>query len=111
MLRFFVSTMFVLVAFASGVSYGEEIKVTQKGKEFKIDGKKVEELKIKSGDSIEFVNDDSAAHSVFSTSENYKFNLKIQKPNTSSKQTFVKKGEAMVRCAIHPKMKLKVIVE
>jgi len=85
----------------------EEIEVTQKNKEF-MPGT----ITIAPGDTIVFQNDDPITHNMFSRSEGYQFNLKMQKPGVEKKQTFDKPGEAVVRCAIHPKMKLVVkIVE
>lgn len=80
--------------------------ISQKGKQFNPG-----EIMIKAGESVTFKNDDDTSHNVFSTGENSKFNLGIQKPGAETKQSFAAAGETIIRCAIHPKMKLKVIVK
>lgn len=79
--------------------------VSQKGKAFA-----PEEVSIVQGDTIVFKNDDDTAHNVFASSDGLKFNLGIQKQGSESKHAFEEAGEFVVRCAIHPKMKLKVVV-
>jgi plastocyanin len=83
----------------------DEIDVSQKNKVFAPG-----EIQIKVGDTIVFHNDDEITHNIFSRSENAEFNLKMQPPGEDLKYTFDKPGTAMVRCAIHPKMKLVVQV-
>ncbi|NRA67643.1 MAG: hypothetical protein HRU19_24390 [Pseudobacteriovorax sp.] len=105
------SCAFIFTLFTSHAYGSKSHTIGQKGKIFNQEGNKVTEIKIKKGESITFVNDDNTPHNVFSMTKDHKFNLKIQQPNSKSSQTFDKPGEAIVRCAIHPKMKLKVIVE
>jgi plastocyanin len=69
------------------------------------------EIRVSAGDSIAFVNSDDVSHNVFSASDGMKFNLKRQAPRSSVAIAFPKKGMAEVRCAFHPGMKLKVVVE
>src|SRR5262245_55780704 len=83
----------------------EEYDVSQKGKVFAPG-----EIQIKVGDTIVFHNDDQITHNIFSRSENAEFNLKMQPPGEDLAHTFDKPGTAVVRCAIHPKMKLVVQV-
>lgn len=95
-----------IMVLASGtMAQAAEVVVTQKAKKF--DKKKVE---ISKGDSIKFVNADSIAHNVHSRGAG-KFDLGVQKPGSSSSQTFAAAGKYKIRCAIHPKMKLKVTVK
>ena len=89
----------------AGSAGAEELEVSQKGKSFQPG-----ELKVKVGDTVVFHNDDEITHNIFSRSENAEFNLKMQPPGEDLKYTFEKPGTAMVRCAIHPKMKLVVQV-
>ena len=109
----FKKSFFVLVSsiVLCGTVSAAEIKITQKGKVFRKGGDPVETIDVKVGDEVEFVNDDTAAHNVFSMTAGSKFNLKKQKPATSAKHKFDKKGEVTVMCAILPKMKLKVNVK
>jgi plastocyanin len=88
------------------VARAEEVVVGQKGKAFS-----QTEITIKKGDAIVFVNDDTVTHNVFSRSEGFKFNLKMQKPGEQKSIVFDQVGTASVRCAIHPKMDLTVKVE
>lgn len=97
----------LLVFFVTGATaVAEEIKITQKGKQFS-----QEKITIKAGDSVVFENDDDTSHNVFSSTEGAKFNLGIQKQGTSSTHKFEKPGVVEIRCAIHPKMKLTVEVK
>lgn len=84
----------------------DEVKIDQKDRTFSTDT-----VRLKPGQSIKFANSDTVSHNVFSTSKANGFTIKIQKPGASSTVQFKDKGVTDVRCAIHPKMKLKVIVE
>ena len=92
-------------AFLAAPAAAGEVEVSQKGKAFAPG-----ELKIKVGDTVVFHNDDEITHNIFSRSENAEFNLKMQPPGEDLRHTFDKPGTAVVRCAIHPKMKLVVQV-
>jgi plastocyanin len=75
---------------------------------------KVETLTTKVGDSILFVNRDEVSHNVSGwEGETNLFDVKIQAPGTSNDRTILlkKKGEYIIQCAIHPKMKIKLKVE
>jgi plastocyanin len=89
----------------SGISEASEHVVIQKDKQFSKDA-----LNVKSDDIIVFRNDDPVVHNVFSTSEALTFNV-TQSPGEETRVTAGAKGEILVRCAIHPKMKLTVRVE
>jgi plastocyanin len=89
----------------AGSAGAEELEVSQRGKSFQPG-----ELKLKVGDTVVFHNDDEITHNIFSRSENAEFNLKMQPPGEDLKYTFDKPGTALIRCAIHPKMKLVVQV-
>src|SRR4051812_4892426 len=95
----------MVLAAAASTAVAAEQKVTQKGKAFS-----VEEITLKAGDTLVFKNDDDTSHNVFSASDGAKFNLGIQKPGTEASQKFATPGVIEIRCAIHPKMKLKVTV-
>lgn len=92
-----------LVVWAEAV---KETKVTQKDREFS-----AAEITIKPGEKVVFQNDDEVTHNVFSTSKANAFTIKVQKPGESSTVDFNEEGVTEVRCAIHPKMKLKVTVK
>ena len=94
-----------LMALTTGAQ-ATEIAISQKDKEFS-----EKSVAIKAGDSIKFVNDDDIAHDVHSGSEGYEFDLGSQQPGSEASYKFDKPGKVKVRCAIHPKMKLDVVVE
>jgi plastocyanin len=93
------------VALAAPALAGE-VEVTQRDKNFL-----PQQVSLKVGDTIVFKNEDPIIHNMFSRSEPNDFNLKLQKPGEDMRQTFQAPGEVLVRCAIHPKMKLLVTVE
>ncbi|MEQ3660613.1 MAG: plastocyanin/azurin family copper-binding protein [Glaciecola sp.] len=97
----YTSLFFISIAQAT-----ENHKVGQKNKEFT-----VKEIKIKKGDSIEFVNEDPFFHNVFSLSDASMFDLGSFPQGGSKKVVFEEAGEIEVECAIHPNMKMKVVVE
>lgn len=69
-------------------------------------------LTINVGDSVNFKNDEATKiHNVFSLGPKNMFELQTQKPGSSSVIKFNEEGETDVECAIHPKMKLKIVVK
>ena len=90
---------------AAAASAGEH-HVSQKDKVFA-----PTELKVKAGDKIVFHNDDNITHNVFSQTQGAEFNVKLQEPGSESPVVLEKPGVVDVRCAIHPTMKLRVVVE
>ena len=81
-------------------------KIVQKNREFS-----ETEITIKPGEKLVFKNADDVTHNVFSNSKVNPFTIKIQAPGSSSVVEFPDEGVTEVRCAIHPKMKLNVIVK
>lgn len=68
----------------------------------------LKEITLHLGDSLVFKNLDTIAHNVVGVN----FDLNVQKPGAiSTPQIFDKAGVYEISCAIHPKMKLKVIVQ
>lgn len=80
--------------------------VYQKGKVFS-----EENVTLKTGEKLLFVNDDSVSHNVYANIKGKKEDLGLQKPGEEGALTFDEPGKYRVRCAIHPKMKLTVAVE
>jgi plastocyanin len=102
-------TLAGLVATASlliGANDEPQHVIGQKGKQFS-----AATLTIKRGEAILFTNDDTVTHNVFSKSDVNPFNLKLQPPGDAQSVRFAKPGTAVVRCAIHPMMRLEVTVE
>lgn len=85
--------------------------VSQKKMQFQVSGERIETLTIKVGDTIAFANDDTMAHNVFSRTPGFTFDLKALRPGTTGRHTFAKAGTIEVECALHPRMKLKLVVE
>lgn len=104
--------MNMAAAFAAGAiaayavaAYAAEHTIGQKGKKFS-----QEEISIKAGDAIVFVNDDNIPHNVMSMDPNNKFNLGSLRPGSATPVTFKAAGDVAVICAIHPSMKMRVKV-
>lgn len=102
----YLTVLFFGLQIVSRASMGEPIthQIIQKNKTFS-----QEEITIKVGDSIDFVNQDEVTHHLFNPKE-FKINIK-QNVNQTSNIKFDTPAEGYIRCAIHPKMKIKVIVK
>ncbi len=90
---------------------GEELVVEQKGKSFMFKGAKVETMKIKVGDVIQFKNMDPYFHNVFSLSDVKLFDLGSYPQGQRKSVKFDKPGKVEVECAIHPEMHIVVEVK
>jgi plastocyanin len=91
-----------------GLSVGAlatNLTIEQKGRAFSS-----ENVTIKKGGTVTFLNDDSVPHNIMSTSQGNEFNLGSQPPGASTDVTFKAAGEVQVICAIHPRMKMTVSV-
>ena len=93
------------LALAAGAR-AEDHHVSQKGAQFA-----PVELKVRAGDRVVFHNDDDVTHNVFSRTEGAAFNVKLQDPGSESPVVLDHPGVVDVRCAIHPRMKLHIVVE
>ncbi len=84
-----------------------EIVISQKNKKF-LPGS----VTAKVGDVLTFVNDEKRKrHNIYSKSKNFKYlKIKKQKPGDRGSVTLKNAGTAVIRCALHPKMKLTVVV-
>ncbi|MBH47166.1 MAG: hypothetical protein CME71_03245 [Halobacteriovorax sp.] len=75
---------------------------------------KVSELKLKVGDKIKFMNRDEVSHNVSAIESKKKlFDVALQEPGAKNDREIElkQKGTFEVQCAIHPKMKIKLVVE
>ena len=97
-------TLAILAGLSVGAMAANQT-INQKGRVFS-----VESVTIKKGEALTFVNDDSVPHNILSTSKGNEFNLGSQPPGASTDVTFKDTGEALVICAIHPRMKLSVTI-
>jgi plastocyanin len=84
---------------------GTEYEVVQKDKKFSVD-----EIEVKIGDTVKFINSDSITHHIMLNNDGEKVSHRQLKGDDPFEQTFNSAGEYKVSCAIHPKMKLKVQV-
>lgn len=71
----------------------------------------VRELRIQRGETVRFNNGDEFLHHIFIDSKIIKYSSKEQAPGESVEINFPASGTFEVRCEIHPKMLLNVIVE
>ena len=99
------SLTFVMIIGLSVGAFAANLSISQKGRVFSS-----EEIKIKKGETVTFVNDDSVPHNIMSTSKGNEFNLGSQSPGAATDVTFKEGGEVLVICAIHPRMKMTVKV-
>ena len=77
--------------------------IHQKGRAFSS-----ENITIKKGETLTFLNDDNVAHNIASITKGNEFDLGSQRPGTSTDVTFNDAGDVQVICAIHPRMKMMV---
>ncbi len=94
------------VTLSTGIAEAEEYVVSQKKKTFE-----PKRLQAKIGDTVVFVNDDRYAHNLFSDTPGHQFNIRKQMPGDRDVITLEKAGEFVVRCVIHPRMKITIVVE
>jgi plastocyanin len=80
--------------------------VTQRDRAF---GQK--EITVAIGDVIQFDNEDEFIHQIYIDGPNFSFDSEESYPGNSIDVTFTKGGTYFVRCHIHPKMALEVIVK
>ncbi len=104
MFRFLSLAAFGL--FVSTSAMAAEIVITQSDSKFS-----EKKVTLKAGDSIKFVNEDEVAHNVHSTTDGHEFDTGSMQPGSDFAQTFAAAGKVKIRCAIHPKMKMTVMVE
>ena len=95
----------VALAAVSFEAAAAEIKVEQKDKKFA-----ESKVTAKVGDTLVFVNADGFTHNLFSKKD-VTFDSGVMKPGDVYKLKLDAANKFRVRCAIHPKMKLRVEVE
>ncbi len=102
-----------LLAFAAGILFtaivvaAAPIEISQKGREFNPG-----EISLARGEAIQILNDDGdLLHHAYIESKKFSFDSGDQQPGTRTVITFPENGDFIVRCAIHPKMKLLVHVK
>ena len=99
-------TLACAVALSAGAGGAAELVVSQKKKRF--DPKL---LHAKLGDTVLFVNDDRYAHNLYSETPGFEFNVRKQMPGSKHRMKLDERGTFKIRCVIHPRMKMTIIVE
>lgn len=95
----------VVAVGASNSTLAENQVVGQKNKAFTVD-----ELTIKKGESVDFLNEDPFFHNVFSLSDAKLFDLGSFPQGESRTVVFEDAGDVEVECAIHPDMLMTIHV-
>ena len=65
---------------------------------------------VKANEPLTFVNDDTVPHNIYSPTRGNEFDLGSQAPGIATDVQFTEVGEVDVRCAIHPRMTMRVRV-
>ncbi len=86
-------------------AFAAEHTVSQKSKAFS-----TKSLNIKVGDKVVFRNDDAVSHNVFSLADAMTFDLGTYSAGQVKDVVFSKAGTFDIECAIHPDMKLTIVV-
>lgn len=68
-------------------------------------------LTVQKGDVVEFRNEDTVYHNIFSLSDNATFDLGSFGPSETRKITFKTPGKVEVECAVHKGMKMTIQVK
>lgn len=69
-----------------------------------------ERIEVKAGSTVVFVNDDRFGHNVYSETPGADFDIGRQPAGQRTPVVFRRAGTIEVRCRIHPKMRLEVVV-
>lgn len=94
-----------LISLGLGAAQAEEHLAVQRGRAFVPN-----ELRIRTGDSVRFSNEDAFSHSVLSTSEVKSFDLGTLPKGAQRSVSFEQAGVVDVICGIHPNMKMRIVV-
>ena len=97
-------TLAVILGLSTGAFAATEV-IHQQGRAFSS-----ENVTVKKGDPLTFLNDDSVPHNIMSMSRGNEFNLGSQSPGSTTDVVFKEAGDVTVICAIHPRMKMTVKV-
>jgi plastocyanin len=99
------SLLAIAACVALPVMAAQEHVVSQKDKAF---GSKM--LAIKIGDKVNFRNDDTFSHNIFSLADDMPFDLGTYGQGQTKSVVFTKAGKFDIECAIHPEMRMVVNV-
>ena len=97
----------VTASLASGMCFASMTEIDQVGQKFSQTW-----LAAARGDTVRFVNYDDVTHNInVIDEEDNAVDKGLQKPGESINQMFDISGKFIVRCSIHPKMKMTVTVK
>ena len=98
----------ILLALIAIPAFGadEAHTIVQKGRAFR-----PAEVSINRGESLTFTNNDDFIHQIYVQSPGFSFDTDEKNPGQNITETFTDNGTFVVRCHIHPKMKLVVHVK
>jgi plastocyanin len=101
-------TVAIVAGMLTGAAIGAgPVVVSQRGRQFQ-----PQEVAIKRGETLQFINDDGdLLHHTYLKSDSFSFDSGDQKPGSKFEVAFTVTGKFAVLCAIHPKMKLLVLVD
>ncbi len=94
------------IALGSGIAAAAAPVVQQKNKLFE-----PARVEISRGDSVQFTNDDPFIHHLYIEAPNFTYDSGDQRPGRTIKIAFDQPGEYVLKCAIHLKMQLEILVE
>ena len=94
------------IAMTAGIVDAAEYTISQKGKQFS-----VTTLSAQVGDTVVFFNDDKFAHNIYSDTPGIEFDFRKQMPGDKDILVLDKAVVFDVKCAIHPRMKMTIVVE
>ncbi len=94
-----------IVGTASFAFADSPVSVVQRGRSFSVAA-----LTIKAGDVVRFLNEDGFIHHLFVKTPSFQFDSDEQEPGRDVSVRFTERGTFDVRCAIHPKMALRMDV-
>ena len=106
MLGTIAQAVFLSIVLCAGALAADPPTISQKGKTFSPD-----QVEIAVGGSVIIDNDDRTIHHVYIESSEFNFDSGEQVPGHKVRITFPKTGTFEVKCDIHPKMLLRVVVK
>lgn len=101
-----IAGMTVATVLTATAVYAATSLVTMKQKTFS-----AMSLTVQKGDVVEFRNEDTVYHNIFSLSDNATFDLGSFGPSETRKITFKTPGKVEVECAVHKGMKMTIQVK
>lgn len=98
----------LLVMFGAVTGFAAEEPVATIGQKNRVFAP--DDITVKKGDIVRFVNDDYYGHNVYSETKGSSFDIGLQSPGEKRDIVLEKLGIVDVRCRIHPRMQLKITV-